>query len=344
MTDIITTDTTQLSPDLLRAMQGAAELADDAVSERTKKLYADEFARFSKWASKEGVPSLPATAAVVCTYIWTMFDDGRSYSSAMLAKSAIKQTHERHRIALDLDTPDIRNLMRGFRRRLATQGRKINKAAPFTVEMWCRLAEGAGASLRARRDVAMIGFGLAHALRGPSELLHLDMTRCGSPDALGSVTVNAVGASVTLAKTKTSQFDGEFIAIENSPAVEALRVWIEAAGIAPGTPTWRSFRNGVLTDGRMSDRSFQYMIQSRAAQALEFEGYSSTDAAAMSLEYSTHSLRRGALTSLGDNGASISDIMKLSRHASGSVKIAMDYVRTDNGGSSAMAHLLRGTL
>lgn len=341
--DLIKHTASSLTPDLQVTLEHTSDLAAAAVSDRTRKLYADEFRRFAAWADRHDLPSLPSTPSIVAAYVGSMHKDGRSYSGAALAKAAIRYKHDEARHALDLDTPDMRKVMKGFRRKQAEAGRQTNKAAPFTVAMWQRLVEIGGDNLEARRDVAMLGIGLAHALRGPSELLRLDLTKIGTPDALGSITLTKDGANIALTKTKTSQIEGERLTIEECPATDALRAWIEAADIRPGTPIWRTFRNGALTQARTAQRTLHTIIQRRAAQVLEADGYSSADAKAMAGEFSTHSLRHGALTSLGDAGASIAEVMKLSRHASGSVKIAMGYVKTKNAGQSAMSALMKRT-
>jgi hypothetical protein len=205
--------------------------------------------------------------------------------------------------------------------------------------MWSRLREIADTSAADVRDVALIGIGIVRALRGPSELLGLDLTVAKSPDALGSIQINTSGAAITLASTKTSQIDGETLEIEEGPALESLRQWAIKGNITPGTPIWRTIRNDCVMVYRMKQRSMHDVIQRRAAQVLQADGMSTADATANAQRYSTHSLRHGALTSIGQNKASLTEIMSLSRHSASSARIAMGYVKGENLGAKAIGKL-----
>lgn len=329
--------TVEPNSELSAVIRHTAELADHAVSGRTRALYTAEFAQFASWAELHGLASLPATPEIVCTYLGHMHATGRAVASAHLARAAIKWHHAHARLELDLTGADIRNVLKGYRRSMA--GRQINKAEPFTVAMWTKLSEIAGTGIADIRDVALIGVGIVRALRGPSELLGLDLTVAKSPDALGSMQINTSGATITLASTKTSQIDGETLEIEEGPALESLRQWIIAGNITPGTPIWRTIRNDCVMVYRMKQRSMHDIIQRRAAQALQADGMTTADATANAQRYSTHSLRHGALTSIGQNKASLTEIMSLSRHSASSARIAMGYVKGENIGAKAIGKL-----
>lgn len=325
------------SSELSTIVEHTAELADHAVSNRTRALYTAEFAQFARWTELHGLTPLPATPEIVCTYLGHMHATGRAVASAHLARAAIKWHHAHARLELDLTGADIRNVLKGYRRSMA--GRQINKAEPFTVAMWSRLREIAGTSAADARDLALIGIGIVRALRGPSELLGLDLTLARAPDAKGSIQINPSGAVITLASTKTSQIDGETLEIEEGPALESLRQWVIKGQIAPGTPIWRTIRNGAVMTYRMKQRSMHDIIQRRAAQVLQADGMSTADAYANAQRYSTHSLRHGALTSIGQNKASLTEIMSLSRHSASSARIAMGYVKGENVGAKAIGKL-----
>lgn len=332
--EIVTLST---SSELSTIVEHTAELADHAVSARTRTLYAAEFAQFRAWTESHGLAALPTTPAIVCTYLGQMHATGRAVASAHLARAAIKWHHAQARLELDLTGADIRNVLKGYRR--STAGREINKAEPFTVAMWNRLREIAGTGAADVRDVALIGIGIVRALRGPSELLGLDLTLARAPDAKGAIQINPAGAVIKLASTKTSQIDGETLEIEEGPAVESLRQWVTTGQIAPGTPLWRTIRNERVVAYRMGQRSMHDVIQRRAAQVLQADGMSAADAAAHAERYSTHSLRHGALTSIGRANASLTEIMSLSRHSPSSARIAMGYVKGDNVGAKAIGKL-----
>jgi integrase len=133
--------------------------------------------------------------------------------------------------------------------------------------------------------------------------------------------------------------------IRDGPAVEAVRRWIEAASIARGSPLWRPLKSNPRTgesmigQKRLSGRALHQIIQKRAAQVIAANEpeLSDDEARERAAAYSTHSLRHGALTMLGNNGASLTELMELSRHSEKSVAIVMGYVRKEAQGAEAMA-------
>lgn len=329
-----------LSTELRADIAHAAALAEQSISERSRKLYETEFASFAGWAEGHGLPALPTTAAIVATYLAHIHKQGRALSSAALIRAAIRHAHNRARIELDLDTPDMREIMKGFRAVNAKAGRTLNKAEPFTVEMWKVLSTVRPETAEDFRDVALIGLGIVRALRGPSELLALDLARRGrDPAGRGVFTFTPEGATLHFVSTKTHQIEGEVIEVIGGPALDAVRIWCGQGRIAPGTPLWRTIRKGAITGARMRQRTLHNVVQRRAEQVLLLTGASRDDAAARAQAFSTHSLRHGGLTSLGCNNGSVTEIMSLSRHRPSSVRIAMGYVKPENVGPRAMQKL-----
>ena len=87
------------------------------------------------------------------------------------------------------------------------------------------------------RDLALIGLGIVRALRGPSELLTLELGEAKSEGARGALVLKREGAAITLSVSKTKQTgDGEELPIEEGPALQAVRAWVRAAGIKPAFP------------------------------------------------------------------------------------------------------------
>jgi hypothetical protein len=118
------------------------------------------------------------------------------------------------------------------------------------------------------RDLARIGLGIVRALRGPSELLALDLGEAKSKGARGALVLKREGAVITLSVSKTRQTgDGEELPIEEGPALQAVRNWVEAAGIKPGTPLWRALRKGHVQPERMHQRTLHNIVQRRAEQS-----------------------------------------------------------------------------
>jgi hypothetical protein len=82
-----------------------------------------------------------------------------------------------------------------------------------------------------------------------------------------------------------------------------VRAWVQAAGIKPGTQLWRAMRKGHLQVDRMHQRTLHNVIQRRAEQMLRAHGMLASEAMIEAQKYSTNSLRRGTLTSMGKDGA-----------------------------------------
>jgi hypothetical protein len=115
--------------------------------------------------------------------------------------------------------------------------------------------------------LALIGLGIVRALRGPSELLALDLGETKSGGARGALVLKREGAAIILNVSKTKQTgDGEELPIEEGPALQAVRAWVQAAGIKLGTPLWRALRKGHLQPERMHQRTLHNIIQRRAEQ------------------------------------------------------------------------------
>ena len=335
-----------VSAELLEDLEHGRGLANAAISERTRKAYDYEFGRFQVWAERHGLLVLPTTAAVVATYLAHVSKRGAAPATLAVVRAAIKHQHatmppKTKGRTLDLATPEIKRLFQGARRKAREAGRRTNKARPWLVDDFRVLAGVVDpGNLEDVRDLALIGLGIVRALRGPSELLALDLGEAKSPGARGALILARDGASIALSVSKTHQVgDGETLRIEEGPALQAVRAWVKIAGIKPGTPLWRAVRKGWLQPGRMHQRTLHNIIQRRARQMLQARGLSPPEAAAAANTYSTHSLRRGALTSMGKAGASVAELMDLGRHSPKSASIVLGYVEPEHIGARRMRAL-----
>jgi len=185
------------------------------------------------------------------------------------------------------------------------------------------------------------------ALRGPSELLALDLGEAKSDGSRGALALKRAGAAIILNVSKTKQTgDGEELPIEEGPALQAVRAWVQAAGIKAGTPLWRTIRKGHVQPERMHQRTLHNIIQRRAEQMLrarrDEDGkpvMTAAEAAIAARGYSTHSLRRGALTSMAKGGATLAELIDLGRHSQKSSSIVLGYIEPGHAGAKAMRKL-----
>jgi integrase len=166
----------------------------------------------------------------------------------------------------------------------------------------------APATLGGLRDKALLLLGFSGAFRR-SELVALKVS-----DLLET----AEGYRVTIRRSKTDQEGaGHEVAILRGSrlrAVEAVKVWLEAAGINEG-PLFRPVAKGgrVLAEA-LTAESVANIVKAYAKRA----GFESA-------EFAGHSLRAGFLTSAAEHGASIFKMMEVSRHKS--VDVLKGYVR-----------------
>jgi hypothetical protein len=123
---------------------------------------------------------------------------------------------------------------------------------------------------------------------------------------------------VLLAGSKTDQEgEGATIAIARGAEacpVQAVRDWLEAAGIESGPIFCPINKAGVVVSGRLTDQSVALIVKAHAERA-------GLDAKLLA----GHSLRSGFLTSAAGKGASIFKLMDVSRHKS--VDTLRGYVR-----------------
>jgi integrase len=164
-------------------------------------------------------------------------------------------------------------------------------------------------TLAGKRDRALMLLGFGGAFRR-SELVALDAEHLEEA---------ADGLRVYIAQSKTDQeAEGVTIAIARGSSaacpVQAVREWLDAAGIETG-PVFRPINKvGAVSTERLSDRSVANIVKAYAGRVGLDEKL-----------FAGHSLRSGFLTSAAGNGASIFKMMDVSRHKS--VDTLRGYVR-----------------
>ena len=163
-------------------------------------------------------------------------------------------------------------------------------------------------TLAGKRDRALLLLGFAGAFRR-SELVALTVADLIEVEG---------GLRVSIRHSKTDQESaGQEIAIPvggKLRPVEAVRAWLDAAGITDG-PVFRPIaKGGRLLAGALTAQSVALVIKVHAKRA-------GLDPA----EYAGHSLRAGFLTTAAEHGANIFKMMEVSRHRS--VDTLRGYVR-----------------
>lgn len=269
-------------------------LAKAAKSENTLKAYKHAMQAFILWGQDKGVATLPAEPETVAAYMTARMKAGAKAASLNVFLAAIRHYHRETGIPSPSESEGVQNVMRGIRR---TIGTAPNRKQPATAERLAAMLAHMPHDMTGKRDRALILLGMAGAMRR-SELVGLNV------EDLAETTS---GLDVTIRKSKTDQEgQGHLVAIphgESLKPVNAVREWLELAGITSG-PLFRPVnKSGKVSAERLTDRSVANIVKAYAAKA----GMTVAD-------FSGHSLRAGFVTSAADRGADINRIMDQTRH------------------------------
>lgn len=297
-------------PDILRAeVERAADYARASRSTATQRAYGSDWKIFMAWCQARALDSLPATPAVVATFLAFEADRGIKANTIGRRLAAIGYHHRQ----AGVDPPQEQSgagamleVLAGIR---STRGtRKARKRPADAKALENMLATIEGDDLRARRDRAVLAIGMAAALRR-SELVALQVD---------DVEVPAEGLKLLIGRSKTDQAgEGAEIAIPEGRRIRPkalILAWMATAGHKEGPLFRRLTRSGELTGDPMSDRAVARLVQRCAAAA----GLDPS-------HFAGHSLRAGFLTEAARNGASIFKMRDVSRHKS--VQVLSEYVR-----------------
>ena len=289
-----------LGPDFTAAV----DLAKAEKAASTRKAYGTDFRLFREWCDARGVSALPAAPETVAAYLAAQASISKA-STLGRRIAAIRYAHKLASLPLPTDTEGVKATMRGIRR---TYGSARVRKAPAVAGKMLGMVATAPDKLVGLRDRALLLVGFGGALRR-SELVALDVA---------DIAETEIGLLVTIRGSKTDQERaGVTIAIARGDVAcpaEALRKWLDAAGIESG-PIFRPVdKADTVRSSRLTDRSVANIVKAYAARA----GYDADT-------FSGHSLRAGFLTSAAGKGASIFKMIDVSRHKS--VDTLRGYVR-----------------
>ena len=294
----------------LATIQAEIDAAHDfALAEKsaaTRRAYRSDFATFTVWCRARASEPMPASPETVSAFLAAQATAGARASTISRKAAAISYAHRLAGHALPTDTETVKIVMRGIRRTIGTApGQKAAATADRIADMIAGIPVD---TLAGKRDRALLLLGFAGAFRR-SELVALTVADLIEVEG---------GLRVTIRHSKTDQESaGQEIAIPAGAKlrpVEAVRAWLDAAGITEG-PVFRSIaKGGRLLAGALTAQSVALVIKAHAKRA-------GLDPA----EYAGHSLRAGFLTTAAKHGANVFKMMEVSRHRS--VDTLRGYVR-----------------
>jgi site-specific recombinase XerD len=262
----------------------------------TRRAYRSDWRLFTAWCHARGLEPLPAASDTVAAFLASEASAGAKASTISRRAAAVRCAHRLAGYETPTSAESVKAVMRGIRR---TIGTKQDQKAPATADRIADMMEAIPDSLTGKRDRALLLLGFAGAFRR-SELVALTVADLVEVEG---------GIRVIIRQSKTDQEGrGQEIAIPSGGKlrpVEAVRAWLDAAGITDG-PVFRSVAKGgrVLAEA-LSDRSVANIVKVHAERA-------GLDPA----EYSGHSLRAGFITSAAEHGASLLKMADQSRHKS----------------------------
>jgi integrase len=279
------------------------------------RVYRYALREFEHFAQQRGAQALPASPSTVIEYLTALADAGAKVSTIEVKLAAIAWAHRTGGQPDPTVCEPVKAVMAGIRRELR---RAPSKREPVTLDKLEAMLETLPDDLAGKRDRALLLLGFAGAFRR-SELVALDVA---------DLSIGTDKLRVVVAQSKTDQ-EGEGqnktiprIGGDLCP-VEALEDWLDAAGIRSGAIFRRVGRWGNVRDDRLTSQSVALVVKGAAkAAGLDWRSYSG------------HSLRRGFITEAMDGGASDSDVMQQTGHASQRV---MRSYRQDTGAGASRA-------
>jgi site-specific recombinase XerD len=300
MTDLITTDPAAIAAQLQATADRATEYRAKAKAANTLAAYHSDWNLFSIWCASRSLESLPAEPTTVTLYITDLAERCKP-STITRHLATISQAHQQAGHPTPTTAPLVRDVMQGIKREKGTA--PATKAAAVTTIIRA-MVDTLDDDLKGKRDRALILVGFAGAFRR-NELVAL---------TIADVLFTNDGVVVKLRHSKTDQEgagESKGIPYGSTPAtcpVRALRVWLDASGIAAG-PIFRPInRWDQVRPRQLTDHAVAVIVKQLAARA----GY---DPAA----FSGHSLRAGLATAAAAAGVAYHAIKKQTGHKSDQV-------------------------
>ncbi|MCC6486534.1 MAG: tyrosine-type recombinase/integrase [Candidatus Hydrogenedentes bacterium] len=269
-------------------------------AQNTRRAYTTDWEHFMNWCHQRGELALPASPDTVARYVTAMAET-RKPATLQRRLASISVAHQAAGYPSPASAPLVRATMQGIRR---TLGMAQKQAAPLLVEHVREAVCVLDDSPRGIRDKAILLLGLAGAFRR-SELVALDVADLDFQER---------GVVVTLRRSKTNQ-EGQpetkdigFGAHDTTCPVQALKQWLDKAGISEGAIFRAVSPAGDILSRRLQDRAVCRIVKAAAMRI----GLS-PDA------FSGHSLRAGFITQGYREGLPESDIMRHTGHKSRTV-------------------------
>jgi len=299
--------------DLAGLVEAAADYADLARAEATKRAYRHDWMSWSFWCERRRLEPLPAAPGAIAAYLADQVDKGRSISTIARALTSISVAHKLARAGEPTRDPIVRETWKGICR--AKGIAPLRQAAPLLPEHLARICSVLPHTAIGVRDRAILLFGFASALRR-QEIGRINV---------GDLTDRPEGLRLIVRRSKTDQEGkGRIVGIPfggDLCPVKALRDWLDVSGIKSGAVFRRVLdsrrRQAELfpdLGDRLDGRAICLVVK-KAAIAAGYDGSI----------YSGHSLRSGFCTAAAAAGRSERAIARHTGHKS--ERVLRGYIR-----------------
>ncbi len=318
---------TEIIPQINFLSKDALNFLTASLAPNTLRAYAAQLRAWEQHCEVQGITPYPASPVAVANWIADRANHGarggrrlatgkagQAISSVRTAIPAIRAAHVAKGLSFDTRHPALRGVLQGIKREKAEAP---NQSTALQTRQLLDILEGLGTDLVATRDAALLALGFA-AARRRSELVGLDLDRLDTGS--GILVRNARDFRIVLVRGKTVTDDDDPIIVnreDNREAAKAIDRWLDAAGIEPGEPVFRSIRKGDrLQPERLSGDYVSRIVKARVAEHLVEIGVPEKLAQAEAKRYAAHSLRHGFATSAAEAGASTLEIASVTGHRS----------------------------
>lgn len=294
-----------------------------ATSQNTRRAYQSDIKHFEQWGGR-----LPSTAETILQYLQFY---ANSLNPRTLARrlTALKNWHLYQGFSDPTQHPAVSKTLTGIMR---IHGKPKDKAPPLLPQQLLLITTALACedTLRAFRDSALLQLAFFGAFRR-SELVNI---------CCEHIDWQEQGIDIRISYSKTDQTNqGQYCAVpfgnKQLCPVQALKRWLERAGIEEGPIFRRIHINGSIDTTPLSPLSVSHILKKRASQA----GISHAN------KLSSHSMRRGLATSASREGACVASIMRQGRWRT--VNTLMEYIesaqRFEENAAASVIHKLDAT-
>ena len=248
-----------------------ATYVDAALAPNSKRAYATDWQHFVSWG---GV--VPATTEQVATYL-AEHAGGLAVATLQRRLVVISKKHREQGAMDPVTTPLVKATLRGIKR---LHGVKQRQAFPLTPDALVVALKDLGSTPSELRDRALLLLGCAAALRR-SELVSVEVE---------DITPVPTGFHLNIRRSKTDPFGaGRAVKLGTTDierqALEAMRGWLQAAGISSGPVFRRIGRSGRVGEGHLSGEAVALILRKRLSTPRQ-----------KATQLTPHSLRAGYVT------------------------------------------------